>query len=48
MSRLHEMPLSALSQVSIAASLGAAFVLAVGVFVVSTRYGIRRLGTIEP
>ncbi|HXQ24375.1 MAG TPA: hypothetical protein VN812_22015, partial [Candidatus Acidoferrales bacterium] len=48
MSRLHETPLSAVSQISIAASLGAAFVLALGVFVFSTRYGIRRLGTIEP
>jgi ABC-2 type transport system permease protein len=48
MSRLHETPLSVLSQVSIAASLAAAFVLALGVFVFSTRYGIRRLGTIEP
>jgi ABC-2 type transport system permease protein len=48
MSRLHETPLSVFSQTSITASLTAAFALALGVFVFSTRYGIRRLGTIEP
>jgi ABC-2 type transport system permease protein len=46
-SRLYDTPLSLIRQSSIAGSFVAALVLAVGVFVVSTRYGIRRLGAIE-
>ncbi|MBI3783341.1 MAG: hypothetical protein HY270_08060 [Deltaproteobacteria bacterium] len=48
MSRLHEETLSTLEMGSVIASLTTAFALTAGVFAVSTRYGIRRLGTIEP
>jgi ABC-2 type transport system permease protein len=48
MSRLHEAPLSVLAQTGVAASLVAAAALTLTVFLVSVRYGIRRLGTIEP
>lgn len=48
MSRLHATPLSAVAQLSITASLGTAFALTLAVMLVSTRYGIQRLGTIEP
>ena len=47
-SRLHETPLSVVAQGGVGASLAAALALAVTVFVGSVRYGIRRLGTIEP
>jgi ABC-2 type transport system permease protein len=47
-SRLYDAPLSLMRQSSVAGSFAAALALAVGVFVVSTRYGIRRLGAIEP
>ncbi len=48
MSRLNEAPLSAAAQTSVAGSLLAAAALTLGVFLFSVRYGIRRLGTIEP
>ncbi len=48
MSRLYETALSAPEQVGIVTSLTAALALTVAVFVGSVRYGIRRLGTIEP
>jgi len=48
MSRLREAPLSALAQTGVAASLVAAAALTLAVFLLSVRYGIRRLGTIEP
>jgi ABC-2 type transport system permease protein len=48
MSRLRETPLSALAQTGVAASLVAAAALTCAVFLFSVRYGIRRLGTIEP
>lgn len=48
MSRLHAVPLSSFAGASITASLAAALALTVTVFVGSVRYGIRRLGTIEP
>ncbi|MFI5397880.1 MAG: hypothetical protein ACHQ9S_20270 [Candidatus Binatia bacterium] len=47
-SRLYDTPLSLLKQSSIVGSFATALALGVGVFVVSTRYGIRRLGAIEP
>jgi ABC-2 type transport system permease protein len=47
-SRLYGTPLSGLAQASVVGSFAAALALGVGVFVVSTRYGIRRLGAIEP
>jgi len=47
-SRLHETPLSVLGEASVAASLGAALALMAAVFVLSVRYGIQRLATIEP
>jgi len=46
-SRLHEMPLSLLQRAGVVGSFGAALALAVVVFVVSTRYGIRTLEAIE-
>ena len=46
--RLHEAPMSTLTQGSVVASLATAFALTLAVFVYSVRYGIRRLGTIEP
>ena len=48
MSRLHETPLSSLAQTGVAASLATAAALTLAVFLFSVRYGIRRLGTIEP
>jgi len=48
MSRLRDTTLTSWAQVSIAASLGSALLLTVGVFVASVRYGIRRLETLEP
>jgi len=48
MSRLHSTPLSWAAQSTILGSLAAAGALTVTVFVLSVRYGIRRLGTIEP
>ena len=48
MSRLHETPLSGLELSSIIASLSAALVITLGVFGFSIRYGIQRLGTVEP
>jgi ABC-2 type transport system permease protein len=48
MSRLRGMPLSPAIQATIVASLGTALALTVAVLLLSTRYGIRRLGTIEP
>jgi ABC-2 type transport system permease protein len=48
MSRLHETPLSSMRLAGVAASLGAAFLLTLAVFVSSVRQGIRRLATIEP
>lgn len=48
MSRLNEAPLSAAAQTGVAGSLLAAAALTLGVFLFSVRYGIRRLGTIEP
>ncbi|HEX7408471.1 MAG TPA: hypothetical protein VF515_12580 [Candidatus Binatia bacterium] len=47
-SRLYGTPLSGFAQASVVGSFAAALALGVGVFVVSTRYGIRRLGAIEP
>jgi ABC-2 type transport system permease protein len=47
-SRLYDTPLSGFAQASVVGSFAAALALGVGVFVVSTRYGIRRLGAIEP
>jgi ABC-2 type transport system permease protein len=47
-SRLHAMPLSLVLQSSVVGSFVAALALAVAVFVLSTRYGIRRLASIEP
>jgi ABC-2 type transport system permease protein len=47
-SRLYATPLSGFAQASVVGSFAAALALGVGVFVVSTRYGIRRLGAIEP
>jgi ABC-2 type transport system permease protein len=48
MSRLHEAPLSFTAQVGIVASLSAAFVLTLSVFVGSVRFGNRQLAAIEP
>jgi len=48
MSRLHETPLSVLAETGVAGSLASAAALTLAVFLVSVRYGIRRLGTIEP
>lgn len=48
MSRLNEAPLSVAAQAGVAGSLLAAAALTLGVFLFSVRYGIRRLGTIEP
>ena len=48
MSRLHETPLGVVTQISIAASLGAALLLTIGVFIGSTRYGVRWLRALEP
>jgi ABC-2 type transport system permease protein len=48
MSRLHETPLSLLAQTGVAASLATAAALTLVVFLCSVRYGIRRLGTLEP
>jgi hypothetical protein len=46
---LHAIPsLGGLAQLGVWASLGAALALTVTVFVLSVRYGIRRLHTIEP
>ena len=48
MSRLHEAPLSGLSEASVGGSLAAAAALIAAVFALSVRYGIQRLATIEP
>jgi hypothetical protein len=45
--RLHEMPISSATQAGVAFSLTAALLLAIGVFAVSTRIGIRRLSALE-
>ncbi|MFQ5667132.1 MAG: hypothetical protein ACE5I7_11950 [Candidatus Binatia bacterium] len=47
MSRLHEVPLAPFARASVTASLAAALLLAVAVFVLSVRAGIRRLGAME-
>jgi len=47
-SRFYDAPLSLWRQSGITASFVAAAALAVGVFVASTCYGIRRLGALEP
>ncbi len=48
MSRLHETPLAVATQISIVASLGAALLLTIAVFIGSVRYGVRWLGALEP
>jgi ABC-2 type transport system permease protein len=48
MSRLHETPLAVSTQMSIVASLGAALLLTIGVFIGSARYGVRWLRALEP
>lgn len=48
MGRLHGTALPFFAQVGITASLAAAFVLTVTVFLASVRYGIRQLSVIEP
>jgi len=48
MSRLHESGISPAARVGIVSSLGTALMLTVAVFTLSVRYGIRRLGTLEP
>lgn len=45
--RLYETPMSASVRLSMAASLGSALALSIGVFVVSARVGIRRLRALE-
>jgi ABC-2 type transport system permease protein len=46
-SRLYELPLSAGAQAGIVASLAGALALAIGVFAVSARVGIKRLSALE-
>jgi len=45
--RLYETPITGAAQAGIAFSLAAALLLAIGVFVVSARVGIRRLAALE-
>src|ERR1700687_2547520 len=48
MSRLHEAPLSPRAESGVAASVATPLALTLAVFLFTVRYGIRRLGTIEP
>ncbi|MBP1684056.1 MAG: hypothetical protein H6Q33_199 [Deltaproteobacteria bacterium] len=47
-SRVHDLPLSPLQHATVVGSFVVALTLAVTVFIVSTRYGIRKLAAIEP